>query len=63
MSTPSAAMNAAQQQSTEDRRVQVAKKVVLVLACIVGVTLATACVFATYSYVTDRPAKEMFQSR
>jgi hypothetical protein len=55
-----AAMNDAQH-SDEQRRVRLAKRVVLVLACVVGVTLVTAFVFAMYSYTTDRPAKEMFQ--
>jgi hypothetical protein len=47
----------------QERRVRIAKTIVLSLACVVGVTLVTALVFGLYNYTTDRPAKELFQGR
>jgi hypothetical protein len=47
----------------EERRIRIAKTIVLCLACVVGVILATTFVFAMYNYTTDRPAKELFQKR
>jgi hypothetical protein len=43
-----------------ERRIRIAKTIVLTIACIVGATLVTAFVFAMYNYTTDRPAKELF---
>jgi hypothetical protein len=43
-----------------DRKVRLAKKIVMWLAAFVGLSLLTAMVFGVYSYVTDRPAKELF---
>ncbi|MFI5307732.1 MAG: hypothetical protein ACHQ53_10290 [Polyangiales bacterium] len=59
MMAQSAAPDAAQ----EERRVRTAKTIVLSLACVVGLSLVTAFVFGVYNFVTDRPAKEMFQGR
>ena len=36
------------------------KRAVFILSIFVGLSLVTAAVFAGYSLVTDRPAKEMF---
>ena len=47
-------------QAAYDRKVRLARKIVLWLAAFVGLTLVTAAVFGVYSYVTDRPAKELF---
>jgi hypothetical protein len=44
-----------------ERRVRLAKTIVLSLACVVAVTLVTAFVFGVYNYATDRPAKELFR--
>jgi hypothetical protein len=43
-----------------ERKVRLAKTIVLWLACFVAVTLLVACVFGVYNYATDRPAKELF---
>jgi hypothetical protein len=43
-----------------ERKVRLAKTIVLSLACIVAVTLVTAVAFGVYGYVTDRPVKELF---
>jgi hypothetical protein len=43
-----------------DRKVRLAKTIVLSLACVVAVTLVVALVFGVYNYATDRPAKELF---
>lgn len=43
-----------------ERKVRLAKTIVLSLACLVAVTLAVAFVFGVYNYATDRPAKELF---
>jgi len=48
-------------ETAEQRKLRVVKSSVLALACVVGVTIATAMVFAIYSYTTDRPAKHMFE--
>jgi len=55
MSTPSGALAA------EERRIRIAKRVVLTLACIVGVTMVVALVFGVYNYTTERPAKALFE--
>jgi hypothetical protein len=47
----------------EERRIQLAKTIVLRLACVVALTLVTALTFAIYSYASDRPVKELFKSR
>jgi hypothetical protein len=47
--------------AAQERRIRLAKRVVLSLACVVAVTFAVAMVFAIYSYATERPAKELFQ--
>jgi hypothetical protein len=49
--------------ATQERRVRIAKTIVLSLACVVGVTLVTALVFGVYNYTTDRPAKELFKGK
>jgi hypothetical protein len=54
MSMPSGAIAA------EERRILIAKRIVLALACVVGVTMVVALVFGVYNYTTERPAKEMF---
>jgi hypothetical protein len=46
--------------SQEDPRVRTARKVVFALACVVGLSMVTAFVFAAYSFATERPAKELF---
>ena len=46
-----------------ERRIRVAKTIVLTIAGIVAVTLVTAFVFGVYNYATDRPAKELFLGR
>jgi hypothetical protein len=46
-----------------ERRIRVAKTIVLTIAGIVAVTLVTAFVFGIYNYTTDRPAKELFLGR
>ena len=46
--------------AAEERRIRIAKKIVLSLACVVGVTLVTALVFGVYNYTTDKPAKALF---
>jgi hypothetical protein len=43
-----------------ERKVRLAKTIVLSLACVVAVTLVVAFVFGIYNYTTDRPAKELF---
>ena len=43
-----------------ERKVRLAKTIVLSLACVVAVTLVVAFVFGVYNYATDRPAKELF---
>jgi hypothetical protein len=53
----------AESSEAEERRVRTAKTIVLSLACFVGLSLVTALVFGVYNFVTDRPAKEMFQGR
>ncbi len=53
----------AAQSVAQERRVRIAKTVVLTLACFVGLSLLTALVFGAYNTVTDRPAKEIFYSR
>jgi hypothetical protein len=44
----------------QERRIRIAKTIVLSIACVVGITLLTALVFGVYNYTTDRPAKELF---
>lgn len=44
-----------------ERKVRLAKTIVLTLACFVGLSLLTAVVFGIYGYVTERPVKELFQ--
>jgi hypothetical protein len=56
MSIPSGAISA------EERRILIAKRIVLTLACFVGVTMVVALVFGIYNYTTERPAKELFNS-
>ena len=48
-------------ETAEQRKLRVVKSDVLTLAGVVGITIATAMVFAIYSYTTDRPAKHMFE--
>lgn len=57
MSMPTGAISA------EERRILVAKRIVLALACVVGLTMTVALVFGIYNYTTDRPAKELFNSK
>lgn len=47
-------------QDVYDRKVRLARTVVIRLAWAVGFSLVVAFVFAAYNLVTDRPAKEMF---
>lgn len=47
-------------QAAYDRKVRIARTIVLWLACFVGLTLAVAAVFGAYNLATDRPAKELF---
>ena len=58
MSTPSTAPLAAT--TAEERRLFLVKRIVLSLACVVGLTLVVAVAFGVYHFVTDRPAKELF---
>jgi hypothetical protein len=44
-----------------ERKVRLAKAIVLSLACLVGLSLLTAMVFGIYGYATERPVKELFQ--
>jgi hypothetical protein len=46
--------------ATYERKVRLAKTIVLSLACFVAVTMVVALVFGVYNYTTDRPAKELF---
>jgi hypothetical protein len=43
-----------------ERKLRLAKTIVLSLACFVAFTLVVAFVFGVYNYTTDRPAKELF---
>ena len=43
-----------------ERKLRLAKTIVLSLACFVAFTLVVALVFGVYNYTTDRPAKELF---
>jgi hypothetical protein len=43
-----------------ERKVRLAKTLVLSLACVVAATLVVALVFGVYNFATDRPAKELF---
>lgn len=43
-----------------ERKVRIAKAIVLTLAGIVGLTLVFAIVLGVYHHVTDRPAKALF---
>jgi hypothetical protein len=43
-----------------ERKVRLVKRVVLSLACVVGLTLVLAVVLGVYHHVTDRPAKALF---
>jgi hypothetical protein len=43
-----------------ERKVRLAKTIVLSLACVVVFTLVTAVAFAIYGYVTMRPVNELF---
>jgi hypothetical protein len=47
--------------AVQERRIRIAKRIVLSLACVVAVTIAVAVVFGIYNYTTERPAKELFQ--
>ena len=47
--------------AAQERRIRIAKRIVLSLACVVAVTIAVAVVFGIYNYTTERPAKELFQ--
>lgn len=47
--------------AAQERRILIAKRIVLSLACVVAVTIAVAMVFGIYNYTTERPAKELFQ--
>jgi hypothetical protein len=42
------------------RKVAIARRVVLSLAAVVGLTLVGALVLGLYHHVTERPAKELF---
>jgi uncharacterized membrane protein SpoIIM required for sporulation len=44
-----------------ERRLRIVKAGVLTLAFFVVLSLLVAAVFGAYHYVTDRPAKELFQ--
>jgi hypothetical protein len=55
--------SAATTSDAEERRIRLAKTVVLRLAVVVALTLVTALTFAIYSYATDRPVKELFKAR
>jgi hypothetical protein len=45
-----------------DPRIRLARKLVLGLAVLVLLSLATGLLFAAYNFATDRPVKELFQS-
>lgn len=47
-------------QAAYDRKVRLARTIVIRLAWAVGFTLVVALVFGAYNMITDRPAKEMF---
>lgn len=62
MSIPSGASAvSAEALEAQERRIRIAKRIVLSLACVVAVTIAVAVVFGIYNYTTERPAKELFQ--
>ena len=57
MSSPS---QPAQESADYARKVAIARRVVLSIAAVVGLTLVGAVVLGLYNHVTDRPAKELF---
>jgi hypothetical protein len=50
----------AQETAEYARKVAIARRVVLSIAAVVGLTLVGAVVLGLYHHVTDRPAKELF---
>jgi len=49
-----------QVQALYERRLRIARRVVLTLASFVVLSLIVSVVFGVYNYTTDKPAKAMF---
>jgi hypothetical protein len=60
MSSEDAVVHLTPQAAAYERKLRIARKIVYGLAAFVGLTLLVALVFGAYSFITDRPAKEIF---